>query len=134
MINEVVSKEPIAIIGLGCVLPDAPDVATFWSNLLAGKSSIREVSHERWDPKLFWSPDKSAPDKTYAKIGSFVDNDAFNPLDFRMPPGVVVQIDPSQRWALSATRQAFKDAGYATGLKGDGGKEFDRTRCAVILG
>src|SRR5262249_35477762 len=25
-------------------------------------------------------------------------------------------------------------AGYATGLKGDPGKEFDRTRCAVILG
>jgi malonyl CoA-acyl carrier protein transacylase len=131
---ELVSKEPIAIIGLGCVLPDAPDVATFWANLLAGRSSIREVSRERWDPNLFWSPDKSAPDKTYAKIGSFVDNDAFNPLDYRMPPGVVVQVDPSQRWALSATRQAFKDAGYVTGLKGDGGKEFDRNRCAVILG
>jgi malonyl CoA-acyl carrier protein transacylase len=131
---ESVSKEPIAIIGVGCVLPDAPDVATFWENLLQGRSSIREVSPSRWDPALFWSADKSAADKTYAKIGSFVDNDAFNPLDYRMPPGVIVQIDPSQRWALSATRQAFKDAGYATGLKGDGGKEFDRNRCAVILG
>ncbi|HUR62159.1 MAG TPA: SDR family NAD(P)-dependent oxidoreductase [Candidatus Thermoplasmatota archaeon] len=131
---ELVSKEPIAIIGVGCVLPDAPDVPSFWANLMAGRSSIREVSPGRWDPALFWSADKSAADKTYAKIGSFVDNDAFNPLDYRMPPGVVVQIDPSQRWALSATRQAFKDAGYATGLKGDGGKEFDRTRAAVILG
>ncbi|HLE47392.1 MAG TPA: acyltransferase domain-containing protein, partial [Candidatus Thermoplasmatota archaeon] len=39
-----------------------------------------------------------------------------------------------QRWALAATRQAFKDAGLKTGLRGDEGKDFDRTRCAVILG
>jgi malonyl CoA-acyl carrier protein transacylase len=131
---EAVSKQPIAIIGLGCVLPDAPDVATFWDNLLAGKSSVREVPRERWDPDLFWSADKSAPDKTYAKIGAFVADDAFNPLDYRMMPSTVAQVDPSQRWALSATRQAFKDAGYKTGLKGDDGKEFDRNRTAVILG
>ncbi|MCA1819221.1 MAG: polyketide synthase, partial [Halobacteriales archaeon] len=134
MSNEETNKEPIAVIGLGCVLPDAPDVKTFWENLLAGKSSIREVPKERWDPALFWNPDKSVPDRTYAKIGAFVSNDAFNPLEFRMPPGTVAQIDPSQRWSLAATRQAFKDAGYKSGLKGDEGREFDRGRCAVILG
>ncbi|HLF16843.1 MAG TPA: beta-ketoacyl synthase N-terminal-like domain-containing protein, partial [Candidatus Thermoplasmatota archaeon] len=132
--TEHVSKEPIAIIGLGCVLPDAPDVAAFWRNITEGKSSIREVPHERWDPALFWSADRDAPDMTYAKIGAFVADDAFSSLDYRMPPKVLEQIDPSQRWALSATRQAFKDAGYKTGLKGDEGKDFDRTRCAVILG
>src|SRR5690242_13939028 len=86
MIPETVSREPIAIVGLGCVLPDAPDVATFWQNLLEGKSSIREVAKERWDPALFWSPDKSAADKTYAKIGAFVTDDAFQPLDYKVPP------------------------------------------------
>src|ERR1041385_1852478 len=95
---ETVLKEPIAIVGVGCVLPDAPDVATFWTNILAGKSSIREVPATRWNPSLFWSADKAAPDKTYAKIGAFVSDNAFNPLDYRMPPGVVVQIDPSQQW------------------------------------
>ncbi len=132
--TETVSREPIAIVGVGCVLPDAPDVTTFWNNILAGKSSIKEVPATRWNPALFWSADKSAPDKTYAKIGAFVSDNAFNPLDYRMPPGVVVQIDPSQQWALSATRQAFRDADYKSGLKGDEGREFDRNRCAVILG
>src|SRR5687767_9760014 len=134
MSTEYVSKEPIAVIGLGCVLPDAPDVASFWKNLLEGKSSVREVSKERWDPALFWSADKSAPDKTYAKIGAFVTDDGFAPMDYRILPTAVQQIDPSQRWALSAARQAFKDAGYKTGLKGDEGRDFDRNRCAVILG
>ncbi len=131
---ESVTREPIAIIGLGCVLPDAPDVTAFWDNLLAGKSSVREVPATRWDTSLFWSANKEEPDKTYAKIGAFVADDAFSALDYRMPPKVLEQIDPSQRWALSATRQAFKDAGYKTGLKGDEGKDFDRNRCAVILG
>jgi malonyl CoA-acyl carrier protein transacylase len=131
---EHAPKEPIAIIGLGCVLPDAPDAKTFWDNVLAGRSSIREVPRDRWDPALFYDTDKSAPDKTYTKIGGFVLNDAFSGLDYRMPPSTVAQIDPVQRWALSATRQAFKDAGYRTGLRGDEGKEFDRNRCAIILG
>src|SRR5688572_24398869 len=131
---ELVSKEPVAIIGLGCVLPDAPDVRTFWDNLLAGRSSIREVPKDRWDPALYFDADKSVVDKTYTKIGGFVLNDAFNGLEYRMPPSTVAQIDPVQRWALASTRQALKDAGYKTGLKGDEGKDFDRNRCAIILG
>ena len=130
---DTVSKEPIAIIGLGCVLPDAPDVETFWSNLRAGHDSIREVSPERWDPALYYAPEKTA-DKTYTKIGAFVADDAFDGMLFRMPPKMVEQVDASQRWALSATRQALNDAGYLTGLRGDEGKPFDRDRCAVILG
>ncbi|HJQ92987.1 MAG TPA: polyketide synthase, partial [Candidatus Thermoplasmatota archaeon] len=131
---EHAPKEPIAIIGLGCVLPDAPDAKAFWDNVLAGKSSIREVPKERWDPSLYFSADKSQPDTTYTKIGGFVLNDNFSGLDYRMPPSTVAQIDPVQRWALSASRQAFKDAGYKTGLKGDEGKDFDRNKCAIILG
>jgi malonyl CoA-acyl carrier protein transacylase len=134
MSTEFVAKEPVAIIGLGCVLPDAPDVKRFWDNVLAGKSSIREVPKDRWDPALYYSTDKSQPDTTYTKIGGFVTDDNFSGLDYRMPPTTVAQIDPVQRWALSATRQAFKDAGYKTGLRGDDGKEFDRNKCAIILG
>ncbi|MGB0651660.1 MAG: SDR family NAD(P)-dependent oxidoreductase [Thermoplasmatota archaeon] len=134
MASATVTRHPIAIIGLGCVLPDAPDVPTFWDNVLAGKNSIREVPKERWDPELYWDADKGAPDKTYAKIGAFVTDDGFNGLDFRMPPKVVEHIDPSQRWALSAAKEALEDAGYATGLRGDEGRPFDRSRCAVILG
>ncbi|MHB8634297.1 MAG: SDR family NAD(P)-dependent oxidoreductase [Thermoplasmatota archaeon] len=131
---ETVSREPIAIIGVGCVLPDAPDVDSFWKNLVSGRSSIREVPKERWDADLFWSEDRLAPDRTYAKIGAFVSDDAFAPIDFRIMPSVLQQIDPSQRWALSATRQALRDAGLKTGIKGDEGRDFDRTRTAVILG
>ena len=36
--------EPIAIIGMAALMPDAPNVETFWSNVLEGKVSIKELS------------------------------------------------------------------------------------------
>ena len=31
--------EPIAVIGLGAIMPDAKDVNQFWQNIIAGKVS-----------------------------------------------------------------------------------------------
>ncbi|MBI2078930.1 MAG: polyketide synthase [Euryarchaeota archaeon] len=121
------TREPIAVIGVGCVLPDAPDVASFWRNLLAGRSSIREVPTERWDPALFYSPERNGKARTYSKIGAFVSGFGLDPRRFRIPPNVLKSVDPSQLWALAATDQAFRDSGYDA-------RPFDRSRCAVIVG
>ena len=43
----------IALVGVGAVLPDAPDVPTFWSNLKRGRYSIAETPAERWDAGTF---------------------------------------------------------------------------------
>jgi len=42
-------KEKIAIIGLGCVFPDAPDFTEYWKNIVEGKDSVRELSGEFWE-------------------------------------------------------------------------------------
>ena len=59
----------VAVVGVGAVLPDAPDVPTFWSNLKAGRYSISGVPRDRWDPDFYFDPDPKAPDKSYSKIG-----------------------------------------------------------------
>ncbi|MBK7757718.1 MAG: acyltransferase domain-containing protein [Deltaproteobacteria bacterium] len=120
--------EAIAIIGLGCVFPDAPDVATFWDNIRAGRSSIREVPTNRWDPALYFDPDKTALDKTYTKIGAWVETLRFDPRAFRIPPKVAEVLDDVQKMALVAVAQAFADAGISPESK------IDRSRIAVILG
>jgi len=125
--NGSSSREPIAIVGLGCVLPDAHDVATFWSNLERGHCSIREVPRERWDPALYYSPDRRDGDRTYSKIGSFIPPNGNHSLRHRIPPSVVKSTDAGQLWALEAADQALQDAGYHE-------RAFDRERCAVILG
>lgn len=108
-------------------MPDAFDVASFWRNLREGVCSVREVPSGRWDPSVFWSSDPRAPDKTYSKIGSWVDGFEFDWRRFRIPPKVVESTDESQLWALEAVDQALRDSGYDA-------RAFDRSRCAVVLG
>jgi acyl transferase domain-containing protein len=63
---------PIAIVGVGAILPDAPDAATLWENLKNGRYSITDVQPDRWDPDLYFDTDHKAPERTYSKIGGLV--------------------------------------------------------------
>ncbi len=119
------AKEPIAIVGVGAVLPDAPDVSAFWRNLQSGHCAIDEVPNDRWDPELLWSADRKAPDLAYSKIGAFVRNFEFDRKAFRIPPKVVKSLDRAQQMALEAGRQALDDAGRDT---------LPTENCAVIIG
>nr|WP_322508566.1 SDR family NAD(P)-dependent oxidoreductase [Anaerolinea sp.] len=120
---------PVAVVGLGVVLPDAEDVKTFWENLKSGKYSIGEVPPDRWRIDLYYDPDPKAPDKTYSKIGAFVRNFHFEPYKWgiAIPPRVIEQMDQTQQWAISAARQALSDYGYPQ-------RPLDPQRVAVILG
>ena len=126
-------EDAVAIVGLGCRLPGANSVEEFWDNLVAGRSAIVEVPPERWDPVLFWDPDKRVPDRTYAKIGGFLTDFHFNPRRFRIPPFVAKSVDQVQQTALESAADALQDAGYKVTAR-DPGRDFDRRRTAVILG
>ncbi|RME26919.1 MAG: acyltransferase domain-containing protein, partial [Deltaproteobacteria bacterium] len=135
--GEVHAGDPtdgaVAIIGLGCRLPGGPDIEGFWRSILEGRSAIGEVPVDRWDPALYWDPDRNAPDKSYSRIGAFLEHFEFHPRRFRIPPRVAASVDPVQQIALESVADALEDAGYRAVMKGPG-KEFDRRRCAVILG
>ena len=120
-------EEAVAIIGVGAVLPKAPDARRFWENVLGKVDGIVEVPKDRWDPAVHWDPDPSKEDKTYAKIGGFITDFRFDALKFRIPPTTAKALDPVQQMALTAAAEALADAGYDK-------KAFDRARCAVILG
>jgi len=127
MFVYVTPFEPLAVIGLGAILPDAPDVPSFWRNVLEGRDSVGEVPLERWRIEDHYDSDRGAPDCSYIKIGVFVRGFRFDPLAYRIPPRVAEVMDAVQKWAVEASRQALADAGFDR-------REFDRERCAVILG
>jgi malonyl CoA-acyl carrier protein transacylase len=120
-------NEPIAIVGIGSVLPGAANTSAFWENVVNKVDSIIEVPKDRWDWKLYYSEDRKAEDKTYSKIGGFVTDFSFEPLKLRIPPPVAKQMDTVQQLAVTATAEALKDAGYD-------GKGVDHSRTAVIFG
>ncbi|HET9442246.1 MAG TPA: type I polyketide synthase, partial [Acidimicrobiales bacterium] len=118
-----------AVVGVGAILPDAPDVAAFWRNLTEGRYSITEVDPARWDPALYYDPDPRVPDKAYSKIGGWVRDYQWDPLGWRLPipPRVSDAMDGTQKWAIACGRQALLDAGWPDW-------DVDPERTAVIVG
>src|SRR5205823_1059791 len=62
--------EDVAVIGMACLFPDAPDINTFWSNIVTGVDSIREVPRERWDADTYFEENGEPGRKTPSKWGA----------------------------------------------------------------
>ncbi|MDR0734341.1 MAG: acyltransferase domain-containing protein, partial [Elusimicrobiota bacterium] len=118
--------EPVAVIGIGAIMPAALNKDDFWKNITEGRNCIIEVPKDRWDTALFYDPDREAKDKTYSKIGGFVTGFQFNPLKYRIPPSIARQMDGVQHLAIESASMALEDSGYDR-------KEFNRERTAVII-
>ncbi|MFJ5264828.1 SDR family NAD(P)-dependent oxidoreductase [Streptomyces sp. NPDC088387] len=117
----------IAVIGMACMFPHAPDLASFWANVLGGHDAVGEVPADRWDPAVHWS--ENGDGATTSKWGGFLPRIPFDPLSYGIPPASLGSIEPVQLLALEAARRALGDAGY-----GERGREFDRARTSVVFG
>jgi len=126
--NDTVERA-LAIVGVSAILPEAPDAATFWRNVRDGRYCIGEVPADRWDTRLYYDPDPSVPDKTYSKIGGWVQDWDWDPLAWRLPipPKVADAMDVGQRWAVACARALLSDYGWPE-------RELDLSRTAVVLG
>jgi len=121
------AERAVAVIGVGAILPDAPDVATFWRNVLEGRDSITEVTNDRWNSADYWDPDPKAPGKSYSKIGGWVRGIAFESTKLKIPPRVAAAMDDGQKWALLCAGEALRDGTRP-------GNSLDTESTAVILG
>ncbi|MEW5850927.1 MAG: SDR family NAD(P)-dependent oxidoreductase [Myxococcota bacterium] len=121
--------EPVAIIGMAGLFPKAPDLETYWRNILGKVDCITEVPASHWSIDEYYSADPKAVDKTYCKRGGFLPEVTFDPAAFGIPPQVVNATDTSQLLGLQVAKAALEDAGY-----GNGQREFNREHTSVILG
>jgi acyl transferase domain-containing protein/NAD(P)H-dependent flavin oxidoreductase YrpB (nitropropane dioxygenase family)/acyl carrier protein len=112
----------IAIVGMSAMFPGAPDVSTYWSNVVSGKDSVTEVPAHRWDPAVYFGTEG---DRTPSRWGGFLPEIPFDPLSYGIPPASLAHIEPVQLLALEAARRALADAGYLGG---------DHDRTSVVFG
>jgi acyl transferase domain-containing protein/NAD(P)-dependent dehydrogenase (short-subunit alcohol dehydrogenase family)/acyl carrier protein len=117
----------VAIVGMGCLLPKAPDVRAFWANILNKVDAIGDIPKERFNIDLYYDPDRKAKDKIHSRWGGFLDPVAFDPMRYGIPPTALPSIDPLQLLALVTVDQALRDAGYHD-------RDFPRQTTSVILG
>ncbi len=117
----------IAIVGIASILPKANTTLEYWQNILDKVDAITEIPSHRWDWRLYFDADRNAKDKIYSKWGGFLDDMAFDPMRYGMPPKSIASVDPMQLMALEVARRTLEDAGYHE-------KAFDRERASVIVG
>ena len=123
------SREPLAVIGIGCRFPGGIDSPTaYWDALLNGINAICEVPDDRWKHARFHdtNPEKSGCIRNAR--GGFIDSvDQFDGEFFGYFPTEAQRIDPQQRLLLEVTHEAMEDAG----LRRD---ELAGTRTSVFTG
>jgi 6-methylsalicylic acid synthase len=107
------TPEPIAVVGIGCRVAGAVDTpAALWEFLLAGRSDVREVPEERWEPYLRRDPRNAAVLKEVTRWGTFLDDLAgFDADFFGVSPREAELMDPQQRLALEVSWEALEHAG-----------------------
>ena len=117
-------EEPIAVVGMACRFPGAPDLSAFWSQLEAGADAVTDG---RLDPGPWRGVvgDPSARDSAYRR-GGFVEGlDRFDAKFFGIMPIEARMMDPRQRMLLETSWHALEDAGIDPGpLKGSRGGVF----------
>ena len=111
-------SDGIAIVGMACRFPGAPDLPAFWRHLNSGSDAVTDERRETgpWSDFVDNLPTQYAP---YGKAG-FVDGiDLFDARFFGISPIEARLMDPQQRMLLETTWQALEDAGIdPDGLKG----------------
>ena len=69
---EAASREPVAIIGMGCRLPGAADPGELWQLLRAGGDAITETPADRWDVDSLFDAAPDASGKVATRWGGFL--------------------------------------------------------------
>jgi len=46
--RPAVTSTPLAIVGIGCLFPQADNAGTFWTNIKTGADAIVEVPETHW--------------------------------------------------------------------------------------
>lgn len=49
-------NERIAVVGIGCIFPDAPDFTQYWKNIVEKKNSVKDISGKFWEKRIFTIP------------------------------------------------------------------------------
>ncbi len=91
--QSIGTREPIAIIGIGCRFPGADGPAAFWELLRSGTEAVGEVPDARWTEDDLRGLD-------FPRRSGFLKSiDRFDAAFFQIAPREAVFVDPQQRHA-----------------------------------
>ena len=123
------NRNSVAIVGIGGIYPDAPDLDRYWQNILTGRCAARQVPDGRWliPAATAFAPEPGIADHVYSLTGCFIDT--IPPLSglegLACNPERFYSLDPLFHLLIHAGKRAFDDGVTAP---------LDRSRIGVIIG
>ena len=128
-LNQVTPKKEnhdrIAITGMSIVNTLGKSPEEVWAASLAMKSGITQVPPSRWDHALYYDPRPHMPDKTYCRVGAFLDF----PIDrneLGIPPHDFRSMTEATRISMWLADRAIRASGILT-------SDIPRERIAVLI-
>jgi PfaB family protein len=119
----------VAIVGIGGIFPDAPDLAAYWENIRSGHSAFREIPEGRWPvaPDAVFDPETGKADCVYSRRGCFIEHlpSAASLPGITLDATLLEGLDPLFHLLLHAGKRAFDDGVTAP---------LDRSKVGVIIG
>ncbi len=123
------SRTTVAIVGIGGIFPDAPDLTAFWENIRTCRSSFREIPDGRWavSTDAVFDPEPGKADCAYSRRGCFIDQlpPAESLPGLSIDPALPGGMDPLFHLLIHAGKRAFDDGVTAP---------LDRSKVGVIIG
>ncbi|RJX28815.1 MAG: SDR family NAD(P)-dependent oxidoreductase [Desulfurivibrio sp.] len=122
-----ITRGPVAVVGLACYYPGAPNIQLLWENIVSRRRQFRRMPDVRLPLKDYYDPDPAAEDKTYGTKAAVIDGFSFDWIKRGIPKSVVDSTDISHWLALETALKALEDAGLSPG-------SVPPDRTGVILG
>lgn len=117
------SPAPIAIVGMGGMLPGAPDLDAFYQRIVEGHfAGVSAAARFAFDPAR---DTKAAPDTVRGDIQCSLGDVEVSAEGLAVSRDALLDMDPSARLAIEAARRAVADAALA---------DVDRARIGVAIG
>jgi acyl transferase domain-containing protein/acyl carrier protein len=98
------ASEPVAIIGMACRFPGAPDCGSFWRMIEAGEEAVVGSDVTR----VAAAATLNSATRPAALLEDIAE---FDPAFFDISPREALQMDPQQRLFLEVAWEALEDAG-----------------------
>ncbi|MDF1815038.1 MAG: amino acid adenylation domain-containing protein, partial [Verrucomicrobiales bacterium] len=106
------SDQFIAIVGMAGRFPGAPDIETFWNNLVEGKETISHFTREELEYENATATN-SDPDAHYVRSRGIIEgSDHFDARHFGINPREATELDPQHRLMLECAQTALENAGH----------------------
>ncbi|MEO1838983.1 MAG: polyketide synthase, partial [Candidatus Lambdaproteobacteria bacterium] len=121
--------QPIAVIGLSCLFPEAKTPEDYWKNLLQEKDSCTSAAAADLDADTsrFFAEKKGTPDKYYCARGGYIDDFNMDPDGYLLSAETIEKLGATFQWPLHVAREALRDSGYIENTK-------ILKECGIVLG